>query len=99
MIELGTMLDSLRTQLSDLNSRADDHDIVFDVGSVEIDMEVTTVVDGNAKGGLKFLVLNFEAGGGGSRSHSQRMRLTLTPRDRSEDGPLRIRDNEAERPR
>jgi Trypsin-co-occurring domain 2 len=90
-IELSTLIKRLRHEIETTWWEGQTSAIVFEVGSVEVEVNTQLQKDGKAEFGVKFLVVSAGGGGGLSTTDTQRIKLTLTPRDRRDPTqPLRI---------
>ncbi|MFB9378205.1 trypco2 family protein [Kineococcus gynurae] len=109
-VDLAAVVGQLRRQLGDAQDAAltdlataqaaGRPTVVFEVGDVTVDLDVTITAEASTKASVKFWVV-VEAGAeaGVSRASSQRISLTLTPRVVASDGqmqtsPVRVRDLE-----
>jgi hypothetical protein len=78
-IGLKETLDSLRAELSESILAAQDKDICFEVGQIELEFQITIEQTAEGKGGIKFWVV--ELGGGVSDKDStvHKVKIPLKP--------------------
>ena len=74
-IGLVETIDALRTELAAAVEKAQGQEIQFPIGSVQLEFQVGVTWDAEAKGGVKFWVL--ELGTGGSYAHESVQKVTL----------------------
>lgn len=80
MIELAAVISELRRELEVASAAADGSRLLFDLGPIELEVEVAVQkhADGSAK--VRFWVLESGVDGGTSRGTTQRLTVTLNPR-------------------
>ena len=90
---LADAIKALRAELNDAMVAGKDEALQFEVGTVTMDFSVELTADAEAKGGVRFWVI--ERGGAASvgRNASHMVHLELTPRTRGGSSPL-IADDE-----
>src|SRR5437764_10076503 len=74
-IGLVETIDALRSELAAAVEKAQGQAIQFPIGSVELEFQVGVTWDAEAKGGVKFWVL--ELGASGSYAHESVQKVTL----------------------
>lgn len=84
--ELHQVISRLRDELQLAMSSAQGQRIGFELGPVEITLNVSVEQHAGGKAGVKFWVVQAGADGGRSRSTGQTIKLTLLPKD-LEGGP------------
>lgn len=81
-IPLADAVAAVRDELIEAAARGGTHpDVVFAVGSVEMEFEVELRADAKAKAGFKLWAVGAEVEAGVSRGKTHRVALTLTPRN------------------
>lgn len=78
-MSLADMIVKLRKDLRQAQKQAEREDLKFQVEEIELEVQVTTAQEGEAKMGVNFWVYTAEAGGGVSREDSHTLRLKLKP--------------------
>ena len=74
-IGLVETIDALRSELAAAVEKAQEQEIQFPIGSVQLEFQVGVTWDAEAKGGVKFWVL--ELGASGSYAHESVQKITL----------------------
>lgn len=78
-IALSEMIEQLREELALSKAKGHGEKIRFVPLEVTVEAQVTVTREASAKGGIKFWVVNAEAGGGGSSGQVQKIVLKLKP--------------------
>ena len=79
--DLIELVEALRADLERLNNEAAAKELVFEVGSVELELQVAVKVSGEATAQAKFWVLDLgSAKGSLARESAHKIKLTLRPR-------------------
>ncbi|MCP4407995.1 MAG: hypothetical protein GY807_09610 [Gammaproteobacteria bacterium] len=78
-IKLSEMLVNLRQELVEAQKIAAKEDLKFNVGDIEVELQFTTTMEAQGKGGVKFWVYNAEAGGKLSSQTLHKIKLSLKP--------------------
>ncbi|WP_266881845.1 trypco2 family protein [Streptomyces sp. NBC_00124] len=94
-----TAIESVRAELSALSARAESHDLVFDVGPVELEFTVEVVLTGETGTAVKLWVVEAGAKGTIADHHLQTVRVTLEPRHRTTGRRVAIGDEDELGPR
>ncbi|WP_046732449.1 trypco2 family protein [Streptomyces humi] len=80
MIELGSVIKDLRSELQAAIEAGEDEDLRFELGPIELEVSVAVERSGSGGGKVRFWVVDL----GGERrkdaSNTQRIKLSLTPR-------------------
>src|SRR5262245_59910564 len=76
-IDLVQVMSALREQLGEAAKAAEGQNIQFPVTSLQLEFQVGVTVDEQAKGGLKFAILELGASGGYPRESIQTVTLNL----------------------
>jgi Trypsin-co-occurring domain 2 len=90
---LADTVTALRAELIKAMEAGKGEDPRFDVGTVTMEFAVTTTADTEAKGGVRFWVIELGASGSIGRSATHTITLEMQPRTRS-GGKLSISDRE-----
>lgn len=93
-IELSEMLGQLREELLKARGQSEGSELKFQVGDIEIELQVVTTKGGKGGGGVKFWVYNAEAEVNASRANTQTLKLKLKPRVGSNKEPLEVSDED-----
>ncbi|WP_128429435.1 trypco2 family protein [Streptomyces cyaneus] len=88
-IELADAVAGLRDELLAAAARGAGQEVVFDVGTIELELAVELRTDAKAKAGFKAWVVSGDAEAGVSRGRTHRVTLSLTPR-RADGGDLLV---------
>jgi hypothetical protein len=82
-LELGDVIRSLRAEITKAASVAEHEVLQFELGVIEIELNITAKSEGSSNGTIKFEVLGIGANVGGtgkiSSEHIQKVKLTLSP--------------------
>lgn len=78
-IPLAEMIQTLRRELSASMATARSEELRFRVEDVQLELQVTVSREGEGGGKVRFLVIEFDAGGKVSRTDVHTFRLTLKP--------------------
>lgn len=89
-IDFVETIDALRSELSAAAERAQGQDIQFPIGSVQLELQVGVTWETEAKGGVKFWVLELEAGGSHSNESVQKVILNLESPVDSDGNPIKV---------
>ena len=97
-VPLAQFIKHLRNELQDAEADGKDSALRFELGPIELELEVGVTADLGGSFGVKVWVL--ELGGDASRSaqHRQRVKLSLIPRREQGGGPVLVNDVQATRP-
>lgn len=87
LIPLADFVAALRAELEAARAQGARERLNFDVGPIELELELVTEKEASVRGGLRFWIVEAGAGGKWQRASRQRVKLTLTP-----VGTLKIRD-------
>ncbi|MBZ3903725.1 trypco2 family protein [Streptomyces griseiscabiei] len=91
-MELGEAIEGVREELTALRRRRADHEVVFDVGPVEVEFVVEAAWDAGVQGKAKFWVLETGADLRRTGGTAHTVRVVLTPRDGRDGQPLQVSD-------
>jgi len=87
---LTEVVQSLRAEIVSAVKAAQQSEIVFKLGDVELEFSVVATREGGANGKISFSVLGFgfEVGGDGkiAREKTQTVKITLSPRRKGQEG-------------
>jgi hypothetical protein len=97
-IELDKVIDAVRTQLADVASRAADADVRFPVQGVDLEFQVGVTMSADAKGGVKFWVLDIGAGAHYESRSVQTVRVRLGEPETRDGTPLRVTRHSTQKP-
>ena len=87
-IRLSDAITDLRLELMNTLERGAAEKVRFDVGVIELELEIEATIEGSAKAETKWWVVSAGAEGKVARGATHRLKLNLTPR--FQDGNLRI---------
>jgi Trypsin-co-occurring domain 2 len=76
-IGLGKVIDALHSELATAVKKAQGQEIKFPIGSVQLEFQVGVTWDAEAKGGVKFWVLELGASGSYAKESVQKVTLNL----------------------
>lgn len=76
-IGLAETIDALRSELAAAVEKAQGQEIQFPIGSVQLEFQVGVTWDTEARGGVKFWVLELGAGGSYANESVQKVTLNL----------------------
>ncbi len=79
-IGLSDAIADLRAELTRAFEQGADEPLKFDVGAVDLELEIELMVGGSVKAETKWWVVSAGAEAKGERSSSHRIKLTMTPR-------------------
>jgi Trypsin-co-occurring domain 2 len=79
---------ALRAELNEAMAAGKDEPLQFEVGTVTMEFAVEITADAEAKGGVRFWVVELGATGSVGRTASHTVTLELTPRSASGQRPL-----------
>lgn len=97
-IELGTVIEAVRLQLAEAAERAVGQGIQFPVEGVELEFQVGVTKSVEAKGGVKFWVLDLGAGGSREVQSMQTISVKLGAPLRADGTPLKVARRSADEP-
>lgn len=80
-IELADAIRDLRSQLTRAAQEANDSDIKFELGPIELELQVAASKEAGAEAGVKWLVFNAGAQTNFAAESTQTLKLTLNPKD------------------
>jgi len=90
ILPLTEVVQSLRAEIVSAVKAAQQSEIIFKLGDIELEFSVVATREGGANGKISFSVLGlgFEVGGDGkiAREKTQTVKITLSPRRRGEKG-------------
>lgn len=96
-IPLAKMIGQLRAELLEAQRQGEGTDLRFLIEDVDIELQLATTQEGEGGFGIRFWVLDANAGGRGSEVLTQRVRLKLAAVD-AEGKPIKIRSEATRRP-
>ncbi|MGW6898771.1 trypco2 family protein [Streptomyces sp. NPDC054919] len=88
-IELADAVAGMRDELLTAAVRGAGQEVVFDVGTVELELVAELRTDAKAEAGFKAWVVSGDAEAGVSRGRTHRVTLSLTP-SRADDGDVLV---------
>ncbi len=89
-IGLAETIDALHAELAAAVKRGQGQEIQFPIGSVELEFQVGVTWDAEAKGGVKFWVLELGASGGYANESVQKVTLNLEAPVDAEGQPVKV---------
>jgi len=87
-LELAEMIKSLRAELVKAQDGGEEEKIKFNVEEIELDLEISAVMEKEATIGAKFYVLTSQVKGNEKNTVTQKIKLKLKPVDQNGDGIL-----------
>ena len=78
-LELADVIKALRQELIRAQQEGEDKDIRFNVNNVEVELETVVTKEADAKLGMKFWVVDVNAGGKYQNASKQKIKLSLKP--------------------
>jgi hypothetical protein len=78
-IGLSDAIADLRTELTRAFEQGADEALKFEIGAVDLELEIEVTVGGSAKAETKWWVVSAGAEAKGERASSHRIKLTMTP--------------------
>ncbi len=97
-IGLVDMIDALRSELAAAVKKSQGHEIQFPVGSVQLEFQVGVTWDAEAKGGVKFWVLELGASGSYANESVQKVTLNLEAPVDAEGNTVKVARHSREKP-
>lgn len=97
-IGLADAIEALHLELRSAIERAGDRDFHFPVGSVDLEFYVGITRSADAKGGVKFWVVELGGGGSYARETIQRVKLTLQGPVDEDGNPVLVGRPSAQKP-
>jgi|UPI0003768A04 hypothetical protein len=96
-IELSGMLKALREELWKSQQEGEGKAIAFDMGDIELELQLVTSKKAGVGGSIKFWVYNADASGELAQHLTHKVKLTLTPKamdaeGNEKKGPVRLAD-------
>jgi hypothetical protein len=85
---LADTVKALRAELNDAMTAGEHEALRFEVGTVTMEFAVQVTADAEAKGGVRFWVVELGGGAHAGRSATHTVTLELTPKTRSGEHPL-----------
>lgn len=82
-IELSSFVRHLRAELSRARRAGEKSDFAFEVGPIELELEVGVETEVDGEGGVKLWVFDFRGGASEKVARTQRVKVTLQPLDRA----------------
>ncbi len=92
-IPLSNLIVELRRQLEEAQRQGQDQDIRFQIEDVELELQVTSSLEGGAKAGFKLWVIDAEATGKAVEQSVQKIKFKLKPMD-TEGRPIDVSDDD-----
>lgn len=89
-IGLGEVIDALHAELAAAVKKAQGQEIQFPIGSVNLEFQVGVTWDVEAKGGVKFWVLELGASGSYANESVQKVTLNLEAPVNAEGKPVKV---------
>jgi hypothetical protein len=77
------LIQALRSELFQAAKAGDRNELVFDVGPIDLDLEVAVTKEGKGDVGVQFWVFTASGGGSYQSAHTQKLHLQLTPKTQS----------------
>jgi hypothetical protein len=96
-IELSELIQQLRIELAVAMAEGEGKGVRFEAEKLEIELKVEVKKSAEGKGGVRFWVVNADAGGKKERGVTQTIKLSLKPKTAA-DGPLNVSDTTASHP-
>lgn len=93
-VPLAQFIKHLRNELQDAEADGKDSALRFELGPIELELELAVERGTGAKGGVKFWVLELGGEASGSVHRTQRMKLSLTPKRLGSEGKYEVSDEE-----
>jgi hypothetical protein len=93
-VPLAQFIKHLRNELQDAEADGKDSALRFELGPIELELELAVERGTGAKGGVKFWVLELGGEESGSVRRTQRMKLSLTPKRLGSEGKYEVSDEE-----
>src|SRR6266567_9478300 len=97
-IGLAETIDALRSELAAAAEKAQGQEIQFPISSVQLEFQVGVTWDTEAKGGVKFWVLELGASGSYANESVQKVTLNLEAPVDDEGRPVKVTRRSKERP-
>jgi Trypsin-co-occurring domain 2 len=94
-LELASTVAALRRELVDAVAAAQDEQILFPVGEITVELQVTVSRDAEASAGVRFWVVEVGAGGSLHREQVHRVTVTLAPPVDRAGEPVKVFDSSA----
>ena len=91
------LIRALRSELFEAAQIGGDSELVFDVGPIDLDLEVVVTKGGKGDVGVQFWVFTASGGGSYQSARTQKLHLQLTPKKQSGVN-WRVKDTGAELP-
>ncbi|MCK2212366.1 hypothetical protein MF672_000915 [Actinomadura sp. ATCC 31491] len=93
-IELAELVGQLRAELTKAMNTAEDAELRFELGPIELELTVGVNKDVNSGGKVRFWVVELGGQGAMSSQSTQRIKLTLDPQRTGQTGKLWIAGGE-----
>jgi hypothetical protein len=77
------LIRALRSELFEAAQAGGGSELIFDVGPIDLDLEVAVTKGGKGNVGVQFWVFTASGGGSYQSAHTQKLHLQLTPKARS----------------
>lgn len=87
-VSIADAIDYLRAELEEATQRGADRSVRFELGPVKLCLDVSVTRSVDARAGVRFWVINTDAGVGAERSQSHRLEVELRPVIRGVANPL-----------
>ena len=97
-IGLSEVIDALHSELAAAVKKAQGQEIQFPIGSVQLEFQVGVTWDAEAKGGVKFWVLELGASGGYANESVQKVTLNLEAPVDDEGRAVKVTRHSQEKP-
>ena len=97
-IPLADLIGALRQELAAAIHAGDGAELQFELGSVDLELQVEVERQAKGQAGISFWVLALGGGANRSSRSAHTVKLTLMPTDEYGERPLRLRSDELRRP-
>ena len=97
-IRLADAIEYLRRELGESISKGNDAEVQFDLGPIELELEVKAEKQKGVEGGVKWWLVSGKAGAKTASAVTQKLKLTLEPIG-SDASRLRIKGSRRTRPK
>jgi hypothetical protein len=97
-MKLAEMIEALRVELAVAVDQGDGQSIRFDVGPIELEVEVAATKKTTGKAGVEFWVITAGADRAREDVVTQRIKITLQPKPANSPGPVQVASLATDRP-
>ncbi len=97
-VPLADLIGALRQELNKAISEGTDEHLQFELGPVELELQVEVSRAAKGTAGVQFWVLALGASGSRTATHAHTVRLTLNPLAAPDGRSVRVRSHEPKRP-